>query len=125
MTKQAPLLSVRDLCKYFSLPGGGFWKRKSVTVKAVDHVNFEVFRGETLGLVGESGCGKTTTSRTIIRAFKPTGGSILFRDNENTVDLAALNEKQQTENPDDFPGSVFFTQSAHDGRGYRCRAPGD
>jgi oligopeptide/dipeptide ABC transporter ATP-binding protein len=94
MTKQAPLLSVRDLCKYFSLPGGGFWKRKSVTVKAVDHVNFEVFRGETLGLVGESGCGKTTTSRTIIRAFKPTGGSILFRDNENTVDLAALNEKQ-------------------------------
>lgn len=94
MTTKAPLLSVRDLCKYFTLPGGGFWNRKTVTIKAVDHVNLEVGRGETLGLVGESGCGKTTASRTLIRALKPTAGSLLFRENETPVDLAVLNEKQ-------------------------------
>lgn len=89
-----PLLSVRDLCKYFHLPCGRRWSRKTISVKAVDHVSFDLYPGETLGLVGESGCGKTTTSRAIVRALRPTRGKILFSDSGTPVDLACLSERQ-------------------------------
>ena len=72
-----PLLEVRDLTKYFAV-GGFFLGRGRGWVKAVDGVSFTINQGETLGLVGESGCGKTTTSKLILAAEKPTAGTIAF-----------------------------------------------
>ncbi|MCB0428555.1 MAG: ABC transporter ATP-binding protein [Flavobacteriales bacterium] len=74
---QKPLLQVRDLKTYFPERSGLFSRSKEY-VKAVDGVSFEVFPGETLGLVGESGCGKTTLGRTVLRLIEPTGGEIVF-----------------------------------------------
>ena len=71
------LLSVRDLKKYFPISGGIF-SRVVGHVKAVDGVSFDLYPGETLGLVGESGCGKTTTGRAILRLVEPTSGSVRF-----------------------------------------------
>jgi oligopeptide transport system ATP-binding protein len=72
-----PLLSVRGLVKNFSLKSG-FLSRVSEAVHAVDHISFEIAAGETLGLVGESGCGKSTTGRCILRLVEPTEGDIRF-----------------------------------------------
>jgi len=93
MNTPQPLLSVRGLCKYFPVFNKGFFKRRIGTVKAVDQVSFDVTAGETLGLVGESGCGKTTTARTILRALKPTGGKVLFRTGGGQLDLAAMHDR--------------------------------
>ena len=68
------ILEVKNLCQYFTSGRG----RKKLTVKAVDDVTFSVRRAETFGLVGESGCGKTTTGRTIIRLYNPTSGEVTF-----------------------------------------------
>ncbi len=70
-----PLIQVRDLCKYFDINVGAF---QSKPLKAVDGVSFDINRGETLGLVGESGCGKTTVGRTILNLYKPTSGEIWY-----------------------------------------------
>ena len=84
------LLEVRDLRKFFPITRG-FLQRAVGHVRAVDGVDFTVNEGETLGLVGESGCGKTTASRCILRAIEPTGGEILYRTRAGrVVDLAAL-----------------------------------
>jgi peptide/nickel transport system ATP-binding protein len=84
------LLKVNNLIKYFPIQKG-FLKRTVGNVRAVDDVSFEVRQGETLGLVGESGCGKTTTARCILRAIEPTSGEILFRTEDGeTVDVATL-----------------------------------
>jgi len=71
----APLLEVRDLKQYFKVRGRLF---TPAYVKAVDGISMDIARGETLGLVGESGCGKTTVGRTILRLYEPTGGKIVF-----------------------------------------------
>lgn len=71
------LVQVEHLRQYF--PGGGFGKNKKY-IQAVDDVSFTIGRGETLGLVGESGCGKTTTGRTLLRLYEPTGGRFLYND---------------------------------------------
>ncbi|MDX6744290.1 dipeptide ABC transporter ATP-binding protein [Actinocorallia sp. A-T 12471] len=76
-----PLLEVRDLRKHFPVHAG-LLRRQVATVKAVDGVSFSVGKGETLGLVGESGCGKTTTGRMIMRLEDPTSGSISFEGRE-------------------------------------------
>jgi peptide/nickel transport system ATP-binding protein len=92
MDSGSPLLEVRNLRKYFPLTKGLL--RKVVgTVKAVDDVSFAISRGETLGLVGESGCGKTTVAKSILRAVQPTAGEILFQDTNGTVDLTKLQKE--------------------------------
>jgi peptide/nickel transport system ATP-binding protein len=86
----APLLTVRHLKKFFPVHHG-LRRRVVGQVRAVDDVSFVVHEGETLGLVGESGCGKTTTSRCVLRATTPTSGEILFRTRDGRViDLAPL-----------------------------------
>jgi peptide/nickel transport system ATP-binding protein len=88
----APLLEVRGLQKFFPI-ARGFFHRITGHVRAVDDVSFTVAEGETLGLVGESGCGKTTTARCILRAMQPTGGQILYRtSNDDVIDLAPLSD---------------------------------
>lgn len=77
--KQEPLLKIKNLKTYFPIKKGVFGKTKEY-VKAVDDVSFDVYPGETLGLVGESGCGKTTLGRTILKLIEPTGGDIFFED---------------------------------------------
>src|SRR5687767_8299791 len=76
------LLEVKDLKMYFPIRRGVL-KHVVGHVRAVDGVSFTVRRGETLGLVGESGCGKTTTGRCVVRAYEPTEGAILYHEDEN------------------------------------------
>ena len=80
-----PLLAVRDLQKYFPIGGSLFGARRAL-VKAVDGISFTINAGETLGLVGESGCGKTTTSKLVLAADTPTAGSIEF-EGRNVAEL--------------------------------------
>jgi len=89
-TEQDILLKVMGLTKHFPVHEGSFIRRQTGVVHAVDGVSFNVRRGETLGLVGESGCGKSTTGRTILQLYKPTAGSVLF----NGVDLVKLGEEE-------------------------------
>ena len=83
------LLEIKNLKKYFSGSEGQLFK-SSNDVKAVDDVSFDIYQKETLGLVGETGCGKTTVGRTMLHLYKPTGGKILF----DGVDLNSLGERE-------------------------------
>ena len=83
------LLQIENLKTYYPVKGG-FLRRTIAEVKAVDDVSFEINKGETLGLVGESGCGKSTTGRTILKLLKPTSGKIIF----DGKDITNLNGKQ-------------------------------
>ncbi|MBI2526879.1 MAG: dipeptide ABC transporter ATP-binding protein [Candidatus Rokubacteria bacterium] len=83
------ILEVRNLVKHFPV-GGGFFGGKPALVKAVDGVSFSIRRGETLGLVGESGCGKTTTGRCILQLETPTSGQVIFEGR----DLTGLNHQE-------------------------------
>ncbi len=85
-----PLLRVKELVKNFPVKGGVL-RRQVDQVHAVDHVSFEISRGETLGLVGESGCGKSTTGRCILRLIEPTFGEVWFEGkNVTTLDRRSL-----------------------------------
>ncbi len=92
------LMEVRDLTKYFPITGGLF-SRVVGHVKAVDGVSFDLRRGETLGLVGESGCGKTTTGRAVLRLIEPTSGTIKFEGKDithvNKQQMRALRRQMQ------------------------------
>lgn len=85
--KQQPLILVRDLVKHFSIEGS------DDVVRAVDGVSFEIFAGETLGLVGESGCGKSTVGRAILRLIEPTSGEVKFENK----DVLSLNKSSMRE----------------------------
>lgn len=78
------LLKVRGLKKHFPITSGFILQREVGAIKAVDGLDFDVFKGETLGLVGESGCGKSTTGRTILQLYRPTAGSVIFEDTDLT-----------------------------------------
>ncbi|MGB9375402.1 MAG: dipeptide ABC transporter ATP-binding protein [Jiangellales bacterium] len=84
-----PLMQITDLKKHFPITKGALLKRTVGQVKAVDGVTFDVAPGETVGLVGESGCGKSTAGRTMLRLLEPTGGSVLF----DGIDLTTLSRK--------------------------------
>ena len=83
------LMTAENLTKHFPIKGG-LTKRTVNYVKAVDDVSFDIYKGETLGLVGESGCGKTTTGRTLIRLMEPTSGKVWYRDK----DIFELSKKE-------------------------------
>ncbi|NLM45527.1 MAG: ABC transporter ATP-binding protein [Firmicutes bacterium] len=88
------LIEVKNLKQYFPAPGGSLFKKRFV--KAVDDVSFYIHKGETLGLVGESGCGKTTTGKAIIRLYEPTSGQIFYDGRDIThMDMLPYRRKMQ------------------------------
>ena len=93
------LVDIRDLKVYFPVTAGIIFQRKIADVKAVDGISFAIRQGETLGLVGESGCGKSTTGRAILQLYRPTAGQILFGGTELTTlkggALRAMRRKMQ------------------------------
>ena len=84
------LLEVLNLKKYFNLRGGFFLQNSPGIIKAVDDISFSIKKGETFGLVGESGCGKSTTARVILRLISQTSGSVIY----DGTDLFGLDHKQ-------------------------------
>jgi oligopeptide/dipeptide ABC transporter ATP-binding protein len=84
------ILKVNNLTKYFPVTAGFIRQKTVAQVKAVDGVSFSVYKGETLGLVGESGCGKTTLGKCVLQLIKPTSGQIIYKDQ----DLNSLSEKE-------------------------------
>ena len=81
-----PLVQVKDLCKYFQVG-------RHATLKAVDGVSFNIWKGETVGLVGESGCGKSTAGRCLIRLYEPTSGQVIF-DGKDITKLSKAEQKE-------------------------------
>ncbi len=82
MTDKQVLLRVENLYKHFPIKKGGIFSRQTGYIHAVDGVSFDIYNGETLGLVGESGCGKSTTGRTILQLHRPTAGNVFFEGDD-------------------------------------------
>ena len=89
MEERKPLLELKNLKKYFDV-STGFFKKEKAYLTAVDDVSFDIYKGETFGLVGESGCGKSTLGRCIVRLYDPTGGNIIY-DGE---DITKISQKE-------------------------------
>ena len=95
MNAQIPVLEVRDLVKHYSV-GGGFFGRGRKQLRAVDGVSFSIGQGETLGLVGESGCGKSTVGKAVLRLVEPTSGQVTLEGEEITgLGSAALLDRRK------------------------------
>src|SRR5215470_5653839 len=96
---EGDLIQVRDLKMYFPVTRGIIIQRQVGAIKAVDGVSFSIKKGETLGLVGESGCGKSTTGRAILQLYRPTGGEVVFQGTDLTKlkgeDLRRMRRKVQ------------------------------
>jgi peptide/nickel transport system ATP-binding protein len=119
-----PLLEVKNLKKYFPIQRG-FFKRTVGHVPAVDDINFTIHEGETLGLVGESGCGKTTLGRCIVRAHKPTAGQLLFHEDVNFMYnmpklMVHIRNYKNEEAASDREIIDFAKLSGRDLQAYRC-----
>lgn len=99
MSEKQVILRVENLVKHFPILKGALIRRQVAAVRAVDGVSFNVFKGETLGLVGESGCGKSTTGRTILQLYRPTSGHVFFEDHDlvkmKGEDLRKMRRKMQ------------------------------
>jgi peptide/nickel transport system ATP-binding protein/oligopeptide transport system ATP-binding protein len=133
-----PLVEVRDLVKHFPITKGVVITRQVGAVQAVDGVSFDVMRGETLGIVGESGCGKSTTARLLMRLMEPTSGSIQFDGREiatiKGAELKALRREMQmifqdpysSLNPRKTVGTIiaepYAIHGLHPGEGARKKA---
>jgi ABC-type oligopeptide transport system ATPase subunit len=87
--REEPLLAVEGLTKHFTTSASGLGRKRAATVRAVEDVSFEVRAGETLGLVGESGCGKSTTARLIVRLLEATAGRVVF----DGIDISRLSRR--------------------------------
>ncbi len=94
MANQDVLVRVDKLKKYFPITRGIVFQRQVGAIKAVDGISFDVHRGETLGLVGESGCGKSTTGRTVLQLYRPTEGTVYF-EGENLVEMKGEQLRRQ------------------------------
>jgi peptide/nickel transport system ATP-binding protein/oligopeptide transport system ATP-binding protein len=135
------LIEVRDLVKEFPIKGSYLVRRQLGAVHAVDGVSFDVKRGETFGIVGESGCGKSTTARLLLRLLEPTSGSVTFDGREiatlGTKDIKPLRREMQmifqdpysSLNPRRTVGSIisepFAIHRMHEGKGERKRVVQD
>jgi len=133
-----PLVEVRDLVKHFPITQGIIFQRQVAAVHAVDGVSFDVMRGETLGIVGETGCGKSTTARLITRLLEPTAGTIRFEGQDishlRSGQVKPLRKEMQmifqdpysSLNPRKTVGSIiaepFKIQGVKEGQGERRRA---
>jgi oligopeptide/dipeptide ABC transporter ATP-binding protein len=140
-TGREPLVEVRDLVKHFPLTKGIVLQRKVGAVQAVDGISFDVLRGETLGLVGESGCGKSTTARLLLRLLDITSGSIRFEGEEIAKTKGARLKELRREmqiifqdpysslNPRKTVGSIisepYAIQGLYEGKGERKRTVQD
>ena len=138
MTLQDPIIEVRDLVKHFPIHEGFLIRRQTGAVQAVDGISFDVARGETFGIVGESGCGKSTTARLLLRLMEPTSGSIRIEGREiahlKARDVKPLRREIQmifqdpysSLNPRRTVGAIisepFRIHGMHSGEGDRKRA---
>ncbi len=95
MTVQKTILEIRDLELHFPVRQGVFKKVRG-HVKAVDGINLDILKGEILGLVGESGCGKTTLGKSILQLIRPTNGNVIYNAKDETVDLCALSDAEMS-----------------------------
>ena len=95
MTENQPLIRVENLTKHFPITRGLFVQKQIGAVQAVDNISFDIFKGETLGLVGESGCGKSTTGRTLLQLHKPTSGKVFYKDTELSSASSAVMRKMR------------------------------
>jgi len=94
MAEDEVLVRVKNLKKYFPITRGIIIQRQVGAIKAVDGISFDIHRGETLGLVGESGCGKSTTGRTVLQLYRPTSGDVYFED-EDLVEMKGERLRRQ------------------------------
>nr|MQY76074.1 ATP-binding cassette domain-containing protein [Spirochaeta sp.] len=88
------LIEVKDLKRHFPVGRVNLFGKRMSFLRAVDGVNFKIRKGENLGLVGESGSGKTTLGRTIIHLIEPTSGQVVFKNENETIDIAALSRSE-------------------------------
>ena len=127
-TADDTLLRVKGLAKHFTLHGDIYSKlagEKTQVLKAVDGIDFHIKRGETLGLVGESGCGKSTTARLVTRLIEPTGGRSHVEGRGPAGLLAQPHEGGAQGGPDGVPGPLQLAQSAQDHHAHPEPADGD
>ena len=128
MGDSSPLLQVENLVVHFPVTEGVLREKQVGTVKAVDGLSFDVRKGETLSIVGESGCGKSTTALAILRMSPVTAGRILFEGRDITELTQKSTAPCAATYANDLPGSFRIAQSAHEGwinhRRAANRAPG-
>ncbi len=119
-----PLLEAEDLSRHYDVRRGLLLRRHVGTLRAVDGVSFRIARGETLALVGESGCGKSTTARLVMRLLTPTAGRVRFEGEDVTAPVRRAAAAAARARADRVPGPVRLAQPAHDHRGRAGGAAG-